>query len=243
MERIGCLIGIDADEAALDAVNVGEDIIKAPAGDGGVSQMLAQHGHGPFPEGGIAGQLLFNKQALAFMGRHAAGLAHGPVRPLLGQALLIKAVAGFMENAHEGGEEFTRGVARGHAHIGGHAAAEGMVRDIKAAMGEIKTDGFHHGFAQRLLLLDGEGGVEGLGGMPGAAFVLGGEGFGDEVLEEGFEFGENRGDIGGAAAGIELLDQRIIGGEFENASAKLGFLAGETYDAFKGGEKIFPVSG
>ena len=162
------------------------------------------------------------------MGRHAAGVAHGPVPPLLRQALLIKAVAGFMENAHEGGKEFTRRVPRGHAHVGGHAAAEGVVRDIEAAMGEIKTDGFHHGFAKRLLLFDGEGGVEGLGGMPGAAFILGGEGFGDEVFQEGFEFGENRCDVSAAAAGIELLDQRIIGGEFENLAAKLGFLAGET---------------
>ena len=45
-----------------------------------------------------------------------------------------------------------------------------MVRDIKAAMGEIETDGFHHGLAKRLLLFDGEGGVEGFGGMFGAAF-------------------------------------------------------------------------
>ena len=147
MEGIGCLIGIDADKAAPNAVDVGENVVEAPAGDGGVAQMFAQHGHGPFPEGGIAGELLFNEQALAFMGRHAAGAAHGPVRPLLRQALLIEAVAGFMEDAHEGGEEFAGGVARGHAHVGGHAAAEGMVRDIKAAMGEIEADGFHHGFA------------------------------------------------------------------------------------------------
>jgi len=109
-------------------------------------------------------------------------------------------------------------------------------------MGEIKTDGFHHGFTKGLLLLNGKRGIEGPGGMPGEAFILGGEGFGDKAFEEGFELGENRRDVGAAAAGIELLDQRIIRCDFENFAAKLGFFAGESHDAIKGGQKILPVS-
>ena len=74
--------------------------------------------------------------------------------------------------------------------------------------------------------------------MFGAAFGLGCERLGDEGFEKGFELGENRCDVGSAAAGIKLLHQRVIGSEFENLGAELGFLASNSNDAFKGGREI-----
>jgi hypothetical protein len=102
---------------------------------------------------------------------HAARLTDAPVRPLLRQALFIEAVTGLMQHAHEGGEEITLVVARGHAHVGGHATAEGMMRDIEAAMVEIEAHGLHHGFAQGLLAGDGESCGEGFGGCLALRFA------------------------------------------------------------------------
>ena len=106
-----------------------------------LAELLFHHRQRPDPEGRIASELLFNKQALALMHRHAARLAERPMRPFAGQVLLVERVAGFVQHAHQRGEEFAGAIARGDAHVGRHAAAEGMVRDREAAMGEVEADG------------------------------------------------------------------------------------------------------
>ena len=78
---------------------------------------------------GAAGELHLNEQALAFMHAHAARLTERPMRPVLGEPLFVEGMTGFVQHTHQRGEEFIGAVARGHAHVGGHAAAEGVVGD------------------------------------------------------------------------------------------------------------------
>ena len=100
------------------------------------------------------------------------------------QVLLIEPMARLMQDAHEGGEEFIRPVARRHAHVGGHAAAERVMRDVEAAVVEVEAHGLHQLEAQRLLLLDGEGAGEGLQRTLRAPPRLRVQRFRNEALEE-----------------------------------------------------------
>src|SRR3546814_16650923 len=62
-------------------------------------------------------------------------------------------MAGLGQHAQDGRHEVVLIVARGDAHVIGHAAAEGVQRDVEAAMPEIEADGGHEAAGQRLLLL------------------------------------------------------------------------------------------
>src|SRR3546814_3254678 len=66
-------------------------------------------------------------------------------------------MAGLVQHAHDGRHEVVLVVARGDAHVIGHAAEEGVQRDVEAAMLEIEADGGHEAAGQRLLLLAREG--------------------------------------------------------------------------------------
>ena len=59
-----------------------------------------------------------------------------------GQALIVDAVARFVEDAEEAAGEFVFVVARGEAGVvGADAAAEGMMGDVEAAGLEVEADG------------------------------------------------------------------------------------------------------
>ena len=140
MQRVSCLVGVDPDEAALDAVHVAEQLID---GDALEPENVARLGQCEFPELRSPRQLHFLEQALALMHRHAARLHRGPVREVMRQVLLIKPMPRLVQHAHEGGEELVRPVARGHAHVGGNPAAERVMRNVEPAMMEVEADGLH----------------------------------------------------------------------------------------------------
>ena len=98
--------------------------------------------------------------------------------------------------------------------------------DVEPAMGEIEPKRLHHREAEFALLFNRERALDRFGRAPGVAAFLRIECLGHEIDEEGFEFFENRGDIGNAVAGVELLHQRVIGGQPEHIGAHLRFLAG-----------------
>ncbi len=62
----------------------------------------------------------------------------------------------FMQRAHEGRDEIVLAVSGGDAHVILHTAAEGMKRDIEAAMVKIKSDDVHELAAERLLCFERE---------------------------------------------------------------------------------------
>ena len=64
---------------------------------------------------------------------------------------------------------------------------------------------------------------------------------GHEALEEGLQVGEDRRDVGGAVAGVELLHQRVIGSEAERVGAQGRFFAHQRHDALEGRLKARPV--
>src|SRR3546814_5457524 len=107
-----------------------------------------------------SGGLHLDHQRLAFVHRHAARLADRLQAPFLRQAALVHGMAGLVQHAHDGRHEVVLVVARGDAHVIGHAAAEGVQRDVEAAMTEIEADGGHEAAGQRLLLPAREGSLQ-----------------------------------------------------------------------------------
>ena len=85
---------------------------------------------------------------------HAARRSVGPVGAFLGQALFVLGVAGFVQDAHQRGQELVGAVARRHSHIGRHAAGEWVVRDVEPSMGEVEADGFGQVDAEGALVFD-----------------------------------------------------------------------------------------
>ena len=75
-----------------------------------------------------------------------------------GQALFVETVAGFVQNAEEGGGEVVLVVTGGETDIAWpERGAEGMGRGIDATLGEIKTDGLSDFAVEGLLVGDGRG--------------------------------------------------------------------------------------
>ena len=82
---------------------------------------------------------------------HAACRAHRRQAPVLGQAALVKGMAGFMQDAHQAGGEIVFVVASGDAEIIRGAAGKRVRRDIQPAAFEIKAEGRHEAHANLAL--------------------------------------------------------------------------------------------
>ena len=157
------------------------------------------------------------------------------------QVLLIEAVARLMQDAHERGEELVRPVARRHAHVGGNAAAERVVRHVEPPVVKVEAHRLHQFEAQRLLLLGGEGAIEGLQRMLFPPPRLRLQRLRNEPREEGLEVGEDPRNLGGAAARVILLHHCVIGRKLQHLGPALCFLAGQRHDVLEAGEEVLPV--
>ena len=108
-------------------------------------------------------------------------------------------------------------------------------------MVEVEADRFHHQQAELALPVDLIGTLQGFERVPAQALGLMLERHRDEALEEGLEIVEDRGDVGGAVARIELLHQCVIGGELQYFGAALRFLPHQFKHAGQGGRKALPI--
>src|SRR5512146_2236466 len=111
MARIGDLVGIDADEAALDPRVEAVEILALPFGSA-ASEGLAQQRRHEIVKRARAANLHLDQERLAFVDSHAARLADGLAPPSLRQPALIKRVAGFVQHAHERAAKISFVIAR-----------------------------------------------------------------------------------------------------------------------------------
>ena len=223
MQRIGHLVGIDADQPALDMQDVTEDVVLRPA----FSQMPLDDRQRPAPEGGIAPDLLFHEQALALVHSHATGIAERPVRPFRRQVLLVERVAGLVQHAHQRRQELVGAVARGDPDVARHAAAERVMRDGQAAARDVEAHRRHHRQPELALLFDRIAARQRAQRVGLEALRLHLEGARHEIHQEALQLVEQRRDVGGPAAGVILLDQRVVGIELQHLGAALCLLAGQ----------------
>ena len=142
MERIGHLVGIDPDEAALDPVGQLQQVVGLPGrtlAAEGVARQRRQEAEERRP----AADLHLDQEGLALVDRHAAVLADRLQPPVGRQAALVHGVAGLVQYAHQSLGKVVFLVARGDAHIVRHTAAEGMQAGIHAAMVEVEANRRH----------------------------------------------------------------------------------------------------
>ena len=135
MQRIGHLVGLDADQARLDLMDQGQKCLKAEIR----TEMRIEFRQGENPEGGRARQLHLDEKALALMQGHAARPSRWQMRQGFREVLLIKPVTCLVQGSHQRTQELPVAIARGQPHIARHAATERMQRDRQAAMLEIEA--------------------------------------------------------------------------------------------------------
>lgn len=160
MGRVGHLVRIDPDKAGLDPIVELDQVRRRQR------RLLAEVGANvrrqQRKEGGIMAELHLAEQALALVNAHGARLGHRLTQQLARQALLVTGVTGFVDYAHQAGDELLLVVAGGDAHVGRHPAAERVAAHIEPAVGKIEAEQPHHLLAERLLGGDGEGALRDL---------------------------------------------------------------------------------
>ena len=147
------------------------------------------------------------------MQAHAARLADRLMAPFGGQAALVKRMAGLMQNGHDGRAKIAFVVARGDAHILGHAAAKRVMALVQPAMREIEAEALHQ--RPRKLALASRG--EGSGGAERrrrlARLLV--QNLGQKIGEKTRQIVENDVDLGAGEARVIAVDQGVIGRQAE----------------------------
>jgi hypothetical protein len=131
MGRVGQLVGVHADEAALDPApepgQVGGRVGLGVAAVAGL-ELAAEKGKEAVRPAGLH----LDDEGLRFMRGHPGGLAHGLAGESLGQATLIQGMAGFVQHAEQRLGRIGLAVEGGEADVSGRAAAEGMQAFVEA---------------------------------------------------------------------------------------------------------------
>ena len=207
MGRVGDLVGIDPDQARFDPDIAAIEVLGLPGGAFAAEGFAYQRAR-EIGEGAASAGLHFQQQGLALVDAHGDGLADRLVAPGRRQAALIHGVPGLMEDGHQALGEILFVIARGDAHIIGGSAGEGMAAFIESAMVEIEADGGHHSFAEGALGVEGEGAFEDKRRRLGRLAL---DDAGQEIGQEPGQAIKQPVDFGGAAMGLEAVEQGVIG--------------------------------
>ena len=201
---VGHLVGIHADEARLHTC---EQLVQVVGLEGRlVAEVLREQRRQQPRKRRMAAELHFERQALAFVDAHGAGACDRLPQQVTRQALLVATVAGLVDDAHQRGQEVVLAVAGGHAHVLGHAAAEGVRALVQPAGGKVEAHQPHRLQAERLLGCGGEGADRPDDDLAGLArhHVL------DQPGQPLPQRCEGTLDIGAAHAGFVLVQQRVV---------------------------------
>ena len=134
-------------------------------------------------------------------------------------------MAGLVQDRHQAGRGVRLVVARGHADVVGHAAAERVQALIEAALGEVEAERAHQPLAERLLRGRRESvPASGSGSAWWAQDAL------EEVRQESGQRLEQGVDLGGADAGLVAIEERIVGRPAECRGLGCGLLPDEAHD-------------
>ena len=227
VERVGDLVGIDPDQAALDpdrpAVEVvgGERRAVAPEGRGQERREIAE-------EGARAADLHLDQERLALVDRERARAADRLAAPGLGQASVVERMAGLVQDRHQARGGIALVVAGGHADVVGHAAAERMRALVQPAVVEIEAERCHQALTQRLLA----GGRE-MARERQRRHLAGQHAF-EKVRQEGRERREQAIDLGCGQARLVALEEGVVGSKPQNPGLGRRLLPGQPQDFLEG---------
>ena len=141
VQRVGHLVGVDADEAALDA---GVEALEVRRREGGVvAERLLELARQKAHERRRTAGLHLDEQRLALVDGHAALVAHRLAAPAQRQPGLVEGVTGLVQHAHQGRDELVLAVAGGDADVVGGAAAERVRALVEPAGVEVEAQPGH----------------------------------------------------------------------------------------------------
>ena len=234
---VGHLVGIHADQSRLHAR-------QQPVQVAGLEGRLAaevpdQQRRQQAGEGRVAAQLHLEGQALALVDAHGAGARDGLAQQLARQVLLVAGVAGLMDDAHQRRQEVVFAVARGHAYVFRHAAAERVGALVQPAGAEVEAHQRHRVQAQRLLRRSREGADrldDRLGGLPRQHVA-------DQPRQPLAQRREGALHLGRAHARLVLVQQRVVLGEPRVLRQQLRLLARDGQHLAQVGREAGPVVG
>ena len=232
VQGIGHLIGVDADHPGFHQDAEAIDVVGLPR-RAAAPEGVADHRRGEGQEFPAAAGLHLDQQRLAFVQTHAARPAHRLVTPATRQALLVKGVAGLVQRRHHRRHEIRLVIARGDAHVLGHAAAEGMVRDVETPARKIEAQRLHQLHAKLFLGAGIERPFEGEGRR--LPRLMGEDAF-EKVRQESGQIVEHRIDIGAPGAGFVSIQQGVVIAQPKFLAPGPGHLAHKRQQLFRRGD-------
>ena len=141
VEVVGDFVGFGTDERGADVVDREIEVALRHVGERFAEGGLCE-GIEVLPETAAATDEVFPHARLRFVDAERDGFAGGEAVGVFGEALIVDAVARFVEDAEEAAGEFVFVVAGGEAGVvRADAAAEGMMGDVEAAGLEVEADG------------------------------------------------------------------------------------------------------
>ena len=142
VEVIGHFVGLGADQRGPHVVDCEIEVVERDIGERFVEGRLGKWIE-VLPETAAAADQIFPHPRLRFVDAERDGFAGGETVAFFGQALVVDAVARFVQDAEEAAGEIVLVVARGEAGVvRSEAAAEGMMGDVEPAGLEIEADRF-----------------------------------------------------------------------------------------------------
>jgi len=149
VRRIGELVGVDTDEAGLDA---GQQAMQVGRLERWLrSEVPGQQRCDEPGETGAAAKLHLERETLALVDSHRARTCHRLAEQRARQVLLVARMAGLVDRAHQAAHEIVLAIARRQSRVLRNAAAERMGAFVEAAGFEIEAEQGHGVAAERAL--------------------------------------------------------------------------------------------
>ena len=237
VRRIRALVGIDADVAGR---HTRQQLVEVGRLEGRLrTEVLGEQGRQQLRERRVAAQLHLEAQALALVQAHGARLRHRLAEQRARQVLLVARMAGLVNGAHQAGQQIVLAVARGQAHVFRHAAGERMRALVQAAGLEVEIEQAHHVLAQCTLRGDGERAHRLDKLVLGLALLrpL------DQARQPLAQIAEQAVELRAGHAGLETIEQRVIGAQTRLVGEQLGLFAPQAQHLAEVLEKARPVVG
>ena len=215
MRRVGQLVGIDPDEAALDMAPMRRQVRRCRRRRHRRRRSACSSPPRKARKASDRQACISMIRRLDFMRRHARRLADRLARPGAGQAALVLRVAGLVQHAHQRLGDVVLGVEGGDADIGRRAAAERVQALVQPGMRVVEPDAAPTS-AGTAPAAPRPGRGRAAGSAAGRrAWIASARG--RASLQEGLVGGEDRLDLGRGDAALVALHQRVVGARGRSA--------------------------
>ena len=208
VEVVRRLVGVDPDQRALDGVDRAIEGVGVDLAERG-PELPSQHRQHPAAERARAADDVLPQPALGLVDAERDRLAERAARELGRDLRLVEAVAELMQGGEVRDAEVVQVVARGDAHVRrAERLGERVRRGVQPPAVGVEADRLEHVHDRAALVVDLEGARE---DAVVAGVRAGAGGRGDELDQRVAQRLEQRPQLGGRQAGLEVVEQQVVG--------------------------------